>query len=244
MALPSFLFYHSFTTSQMVSLHSHQLFTHINSSFAELANPTIAKGQEKYMKNKFVFYGLQMPTWRKQSRLFFTIHGPLNESDLVSLVQLCYQSPYRELHYFSLELIEKHLEELSPSFVSVFEYLTITNSWWDTIDWIAKLVGIHFKRFPNLIPSTTDHWMHSNQMWLQRVCLLFQLHYKQHTDQVLLFSFVTQLAHSKEFFIQKAAGWALRQYSKTNPAAVYAFVQLQALPTLTRKEALRLINNP
>lgn len=81
-------------------------------------------------------------------------------------------------------------------------------------------------------------------MWLQRVCLLFQLHYKQHTDQALLFSFVKQLAHSEEFFIQKAAGWALRQYSKTNPAAVYEFVQLRTLPTLTRKEALRLINKP
>jgi len=230
--------------SQPASPHSLQLFTLINSSFEELANPFIAQGQEKYMKNKFVFYGLLMPTWRKQSRLFFTTYGPLNESDLVQLVQLCYHSPHRELHYFSLQLIEKQLKELPPSFISIFEYLITTNSWWDTVDWIAKLVGTHFKRFPELIPFTTDHWMHSNQMWLQRVCLLFQLHYKQHTDQALLFSFVKQLAHSKEFFIQKAAGWALRQYSKTNPAAVYEFVQLQTLPTLTRKEALRLINKP
>jgi 3-methyladenine DNA glycosylase AlkD len=86
--------------------------------------------------------------------------------------------------------------------------------------------------------------MQSDQLWLQRVCLLFQLHYKQDTDAKLLFHLITQVASSNQFFLQKAAGWALRQLSKVNPKAVITFVNSSTLSNLTRKEALRLINKP
>ena len=78
--------------------------------------------------------------------------------------------------------------------------------------------------------------MASGQLWLQRVCLIFQLTYKEKTDAELLFRYVRQVADSKEFFLQKGAGWALRQYSKTDPAAVRNFLDTTRLSSLTRRE--------
>ena len=83
--------------------------------------------------------------------------------------------------------------------------------------------------------------MDSGNIWLQRVCLIFQLAYKEKTDEALMFEYVRRVADSKEFFLQKGAGWALRQYSRTNPEVVRQFVESTRLAPLTRREALRLI---
>jgi 3-methyladenine DNA glycosylase AlkD len=84
--------------------------------------------------------------------------------------------------------------------------------------------------------------MDSGDMWLQRVCMIFQLTYKDKTNADLLFEYVRRLAGSKEFFLQKGAGWALRQYSRSNPEAVRQFVESHRLAPLTRREALRLMD--
>jgi 3-methyladenine DNA glycosylase AlkD len=86
--------------------------------------------------------------------------------------------------------------------------------------------------------------MASCNFWLQRVCLIFQLSYRNKTDAALLFKYVQMVAASKEFFLQKGAGWALRQYSRTDPEAVRAFVERTSLAPLTRREALRLMDKP
>ena len=119
--------------------------------------------------------------------------------------------------------------------------LITTNSWWDTVDWLAKLVGEHFRRYPALIRPGTERWMASDNFWLQRVCLIFQLKYKGATDAALLFGYVRRIAGSREFFLQKGAGWALREYSKTDPDDVRAFVETTRLAPLTKREALRLM---
>jgi 3-methyladenine DNA glycosylase AlkD len=172
-------------------------------------------------------------------------HGmpPIGDS-LTEVIQLCFADEYRELHYFALELAEKSAKKQAPEWIDVLERLILTQSWWDTVDWIAKLVGIHFKKYPELTQPVTARWMDSGALWLQRVCLIFQLHYKAQTDAELLFRYVARVADSKEFFLQKGAGWALRQYSRTNPEAVRAFVASHSLAALTRREALRLMDNP
>jgi 3-methyladenine DNA glycosylase AlkD len=66
------------------------------------------------------------------------------------------------------------------------------------------------------IKPTTSKWMQTSNIWLKRTAILFQLRYKTKTDEVLLYNFITQCSESDEFFIKKAIGWALREYSKTN----------------------------
>jgi 3-methyladenine DNA glycosylase AlkD len=83
--------------------------------------------------------------------------------------------------------------------------------------------------------------MKSGNIWLQRTCLIFQLKYKDDVSTELLSSFIKDLSNSKEFFIAKAIGWSLREYSKRNPSWVLDFVQNNTLQSLSRREALKRI---
>ena len=116
-------------------------------------------------------------------------------------------------------------------------------SWWDTIDRIAKkLVGEYFKVFPDKVDPYIEKWLESDNIWLQRTCLLFQLGYKEETDVDLLFKLVEELSEIDEFFIQKAIGWALREYSKIDPEVIRNFITSHDLSSLATREGLKIIN--
>ncbi len=216
---------------------------HVQRIMADRANPAIAEGQMAYMKHHFAFMGLKMPVWHAVAKeVFAQIPLPQGEQ-LIEVCQRCYDNEYREMHYFALELVQKSIKNQPEEFIHTLETLITTNSWWDSVDWIAKLVGIHFKQYPHLIVPTTERWMDSGILWLQRVAIIFQLHYKSSTDEELMFRYIKRVATSKEFFLQKAAGWALRQHSKINPEAVQLFVATHQLAPLTKREALRLMRN-
>jgi 3-methyladenine DNA glycosylase AlkD len=210
-------------------------------TFQAQGDPERAQQQIRYMRNQFEFFGLSMPRWMPLTKALHAAYGIPVGDDLKNLVRLCFQDDHREMHYFALETVQKSLKKQPAEFIDLLEELICTRSWWDSVDWLAKLVGIHFKAHPGLIRPVTERWMASENMWLQRVSMIFQLTYKDKTDAELLFEYIRRLAHSKEFFIQKGAGWALRQYSSTNPEAVVQFVQNTKLAPLTKREALRKI---
>ncbi len=213
----------------------------VRNIFHTHGNPETAQGQMAYMRNQFEYFGLKMPQWTALTKVIHQGQGLPHGEDLKELARLCFQDDHREMHYFALETVEKVLKTQPAAFIEFLEELILTHSWWDTVDWINKLVGLQFKRFPSLIVPVTERWMDSGNFWLQRVCLIFQLTYKEKTDTELMFKYVRRVADSKEFFLQKGAGWALRQYSRTNPAAVREFVASTRLSALTKREAMRLI---
>jgi 3-methyladenine DNA glycosylase AlkD len=214
----------------------------VKDTFRAQGDPAIAQGQMAYMRHKFEYFGLKMPAWTALAKDIIQQNGLPDTADLKALARLCFADEHREMHYFALEIVEKSLKKQAPDFIHFLEELICTQSWWDSVDWINKLVGAHFKKHPALILPTTERWMNSGNFWLQRVCLIFQLTYKDKTDFNLLGQYILRLSGSKEFFIQKAAGWALRQYSRTNPTAVAEFVAAHPhLAALTKREALRLM---
>jgi 3-methyladenine DNA glycosylase AlkD len=216
-------------------------YVHIRDSFRAQGKPEVAQGQMAYMRNQFDYFGLKMPAWTTLTKEIHRELGVPDGQDLIDLARLCYDDDHREMQYFAIETVQKMLKKQPPEFINFLEELILEKSWWDTVDWIAKLVGMHFQRYPDLIKPVTERWMASGELWLQRVCLIFQLRYKEHTDSELLFKYIRQLAGSKEFFLQKAAGWALRQYSKTKPEAVLIFLATSTVSTLTRREGGRLL---
>jgi len=217
-------------------------YTLVAARFRAAGDPSIAQGQMAYMRHQFEFFGLKAPHWVAISKQIFEENGLPAPADLPALTHLCFEDDHREMHYFALQCVEKTIKKHDAQAIQLLETLICTRSWWDTVDWIAKLVGIHFKRFPEQIKPVTERWMNSGNLWLQRVSIIFQLSYKKDTDAALLFEYIRRLANSKEFFIQKGAGWALRQYSRTNPEAVRAFIAATPLAPLTRREGLRLMD--
>lgn len=211
----------------------------VRDTFRESGNPEVARMQMWYMRHQFDYFGLKMPQWMPLTKAIHKEHGLPEGEDLKVLARLCFEDDHREMQYFALETVQKKLKEQAPEFIDFLEELILTKSWWDTVDWIAKLAGMHFRHFPELISPVTERWMDSGNIWLQRVCLIFQLTYKEKTDAALMFGYIRRLSDSKEFFIRKGAGWALRQYSKTAPGAVKEFVATSRLAPLTKREALK-----
>jgi 3-methyladenine DNA glycosylase AlkD len=212
----------------------------VKALFRAHGDPAIAQQQMKYLRNQFAFFGLKTPELMILTREIIAQSGIPEGQDLQQLVKLCYEDQHRELHHFALELVQRQLKKQKPDFTPFLEELILTKSWWDTVDWLAtKLVGAHLKRFPELIPEWPNRWIESDNIWLQRTAILFQLKYKQETDEELLFRYILRRSDSKEFFVQKGAAWALREYSKTDPETVIAFIENNPLPALTRREGLK-----
>ncbi|MCA6361886.1 MAG: DNA alkylation repair protein [Bacteroidetes bacterium] len=206
--------------------------------FAAQGNPAEAVAMAAYMKNNFVFFGIKATPRRVLGNTFIKQHGlPERPEDTVRAI---WQLPERELHYFAMELCGKLAKKAPPERLTLYEELILNNSWWDSVDYISPhLCGPHFIRYPDLRNHTIKKWRNSSNIWLMRSALLFQMTYKQQTDEELLFSLCREMAGVDEFFIKKAIGWSLRQYARIKPGNVQKFVKNTPLPALSLREALK-----
>lgn len=220
----------------------HPYIHNLRLAFQQKANPKNAAQQKAYMRNQFAYFGLKAAQQQGLQREFLKAHGMPAMDEIHTIITELWQQPEREIQYFGIHLMKKMGKQAGAEMVSLYEFMITTKAWWDTVDGIAAwLVGEHFLRFPQQIPVYTEKWMASGNFWLQRTALLFQLKYKNKTDTKLLFNLIDRLAHKDEFFIRKAIGWVLREYSKTDPRAVIRFVETHELKPLSRKEALKFV---
>lgn len=205
------------------------------------ADPLKAAPMKKYMRDQFEYLGIKSPQMAKLQKEFVAEYGlpPLEELD--GIVRDLWALPQREYQYLALGLIGKFEKRVTENFIVNLEYLITHKSWWDTVDTIAgHPVGSMFKRFPSVKKTYLKKWRKSENFWLRRTTLLFQLGYKKETDFELLCDLVRENLGSDEFFINKAIGWALRQYAHTNPEPVRKFVKAtKELSPLSRREALK-----
>lgn len=214
----------------------------LREAFEQHADPGRAVQMSAYMRHKSAYYGIAAPIRQEISREFIRTCGLPGKEQLESLAVYAWNQPEREWQYAVMEILERFARKGDDALLPVAEFMITQKSWWDTVDYIApNIAGAVLKKHPELIPSQTEHWMNSGNLWLQRTCLLFQLKYRNETDQELLFRLCERLSDHKDFFIRKAIGWALREYSKRNPGAVMEFVNSHTLSPLSRKEALKRI---
>ena len=207
--------------------------------FVAAANPENTESMQKYMRNHFAFLGIKTPERKALIKAFIAKYGWPSVEDLPVVVKTLWEMPAREFQYVAIEMLVKHAKKLPENSLELLEYCITRKSWWDSVDSLASTVGVYFEKYPAQLPPTNARWLSSGNMWLQRSALIFQLRYRARTDEKLLHHNILQLASSKEFFIQKAIGWSLRQYARTNPSAVQNFVATHALPPLSRREALK-----
>lgn len=213
----------------------------LQSTFESERNTEKATDMEKYMRGMFPFIGLRAPDRKLLSRTFMR-ELKFQDEDMMSVIHSLWEKPEREYQYVAVDYLIKNKRYLNVEYLDMIKYLIVTKSWWDTVDLIAShLVGILFSKYPQLIKERGDEWLHSDNIWLQRTMLLFQLKYKEETDKELLFSIIRQTYHIDEFFIQKAIGWSLREYSKTNPDAVIDFIESHELSNLAKREGLKIM---
>jgi 3-methyladenine DNA glycosylase AlkD len=205
--------------------------------FEENRNSADAEPMRKYMKDHFLFLGIKSPLRKELEKQFFKETNLLKEPLNHEFVTELWKKDDREYQYTALAYLEKSLKKLQKEDLPFLEDLIVTKSWWDTVDALApKPVGEISRKYPEVIEETIKGWATNENLWLRRASILFQLKYKQQTNENLLFQYIQQNADSKEFFIQKAIGWALREYSKTNPYSVKRFIENNQLAPLSIRE--------
>ena len=143
--------------------------------------PERAAQQAKYMKEQFEFAGLMAKEWLGLIKAHYKTYGYPPDNQIIEFSEKCYRSAYREMHYIGLETVQRRLKHQPISFIEQLKWLIVTNSWWDTVDWLAGLVGHHLEKHPSLQLNTTDDWNRSDNIWLIRVSIIFQLKYKERT---------------------------------------------------------------
>lgn len=198
------------------------------------ANPEKAAGMSAYLKDQFAFLGIRKPERAALTKDF--LKRKKKESVDWEFVEACYARPQREFHYLAVDYVLLMKDYLAAEDVARIESLITRRSWWDTVDMFNIPLGCMFLEYPQT-GETMRRWMTSGNLWLRRMSILFQLHLKDKTDTGYLTDAIESNLGSKEFFINKAIGWALREYSKTDPEWVRAFLASHALAPLSVREA-------
>lgn len=203
-------------------------------------NASKAANMAAYLKNRFACYGIKSPIRNEIQKAWFASIKGLDYEHWDVVFNL-WNFPQRELHYVAIDFLNKvPKKDIRIDDHKFLEELLTTHSWWDSVDAIASnYVGKYFQKFPEMKDEVISRWRASDNFWLNRTCLIFQLKYKEQTDFELLKELIRQFQPNKEFFIQKAIGWSLRQHGKFFPNEVLSFVQEIHLQGLARREALK-----
>lgn len=205
------------------------------------ANRELAIPMENYMKNNFSFLGIKTEERRAIFKENYEKYKSEIKANFRTIAWELFNKKEREFHQCAIDLLVKEFKKnYVLEDIKLIENLIITNSWWDSVDVVAKyLLGGYLKQFPNETYVVIERFSNSNNMWLNRSAIIFQLSYKEKTNFDLLKSECEKHKESKEFFIQKAIGWALRDYSRFNPSGVSEYVNSTNLKPLSLREALR-----
>lgn len=213
----------------------------IRRGFEAARDDVRAAGMRWYMRDQFPFLGIQTPERRRLLREATAGLGRPSAEQLLAAARTLWSLPEREYQYAATDLLTRHERVLPADALSEIREFIVTKAWWDTVDALAaRVVGPMVLRHPELVPEM-DAWIESDDLWVTRSAILHQLTYKARTDEERLFRYCLRRAGDSDFFIRKAIGWALREYSKTAPDAVIAFVSTHgdALSPLSKREALQ-----
>ena len=190
--------------------------------FKSVADPEKAAPMSAYMRNRFPFLGIPTPERKKLSREYFKTINKIFSIDWAFIFK-CWEQPEREYQYLAVDYLEKFKGLLTPSDIANLHEIAVTKSWWDTIDGLDAIVGDIALRYP-VVNDILLEWSVDANLWLRRITIDHQLMRKDRTDVVLLEQILVNNLGQNEFFINKAIGWILRDYSKTDPDWVRNFI--------------------
>ena len=182
-----------------------------------------ARPMEVYMRDQFPFLGIAAPERNALYRKYFPSAKKTKIIDW-DFVDTCWEKEPREYQYVGANYLKAMQSYLTESDLPKLEHLVVTKSWWDTVDILDRVVGSLVYDKPEL-GEIIVQWRLSDNIWLRRVAIDHQLLRKQKTNVRLMEKILLNNLDQTEFFINKAIGWALRDYSKTNPKWVASFIE-------------------
>ena len=213
--------------------------------FQNVENQSQAVKMAAYMKNIAPFFGVSSEPRRAiYNDWKNSLPTDLSSEHRWSIVFELWEQEERELHYVAVDWINSwNVKSLKIEDSSQLRFILQSKSWWDIVDPLASnFLGKLLIKFPEVKNELIDNWSEINDFWLHRSTIIFQLKYKQKTDLDLLSQQIKRFKSNKEFFIQKAIGWALRDISKWNPEWVKNQVEYQELTGIAKREASKYLS--
>ena len=210
----------------------------------DAADPVRAPQQRAYMKSDMPYFGVGVPQCRRIAASVFNAN-PLPDAQTweATILELWRKATHREERYAAVELLlfKRYSRWIEPARLSMIEELVVTGAWWDYVDAIAgRGMGTMLAAHPRPTKSWLRHWAKDDNVWKRRTAILAQLRAKGATDRKLLADVIRPSIGEPDFFLRKGIGWALREFSKTDPDWVVEFVETHTgLSVLSRREALK-----
>lgn len=190
--------------------------------FEENQDENNAFEMSKYMRNKFLFYGLPTPLRRKAYKTILNQEKANKKIDW-KFLDYCYNDEHREFQYFVIDYLFALKKYLSINDLPKIKRYIKTKPWWDTIDSFNKIVA-YIALIDNKMSYVMIEWSTDEDFWIRRIAIIHQLYQKEKTNTKLLEEILVNNLGGTEFFINKAIGWSLREYSFTNPIWVKKFI--------------------
>jgi 3-methyladenine DNA glycosylase AlkD len=230
---------------QDISKAGKKLLRALRQSLRYHADPAKAPIMQAYMKSAMPYLGVQTPEHRRICRQVFRAH-PLDsfENWRDTVLTLWREAQFREERYAAIALAAYHpyRDFRTVRALPLYKEMITTGAWWDYVDPIAtRQIGELLRKSPERMALTLRKWAVADDIWLRRSAILAQLNFKTDTDLALLYDCIRPSLGRPEFFLQKAMGWALRQYARTDPEEVLQYVQdhRSQLSALSMREALK-----
>lgn len=193
-------------------------------------NQEVAEKQAAYLRHQFEFIGLKTPVRRQLQKVFL---ANLCKNKVIdwSFVWKMWQLPEREFQYLAADYLIKMKKYLINADLFEIKKLAVAKSWWETVDTLDELVGYLLLTDKSLsVLTEIEKWAVDDNFWVRRLAIDCQLGFKEKTDTVLLESVLTKnlsgSTFDQEFFINKAIGWVLRDFSKTDADWVREFIKI------------------
>lgn len=222
--------------------YQRELVTLVQRELAARGDPEKAVAMAAYMKTEMPFYGVQKPARAEILRRVAAELAPTTEDEYRKGIEALWDLAHREEKYLAIAYARRFHRYITRAQLDLHERMIVEGAWWDFVDDIAaNLVGALLLDYRESMRPVMEAWIDDPDRWRRRAAILSQLRHKERTDAEMLFDFCRRRAHETEFFIRKAIGWALREYSKTDPEAVAAFLRAEgdALSGLSRREAAK-----
>ncbi len=215
----------------------------VRDGLATLGDPAKAPQMQAYMKSAMPFRGVPTPARRELMRGLLAAWAPGERPVWEATVRMLWDgAEYREERYAAIDVCGHRSARTwqDAAAMPMYEHLIVSGAWWDHVDAVAiHFAGPILRADPDTVTPTIRGWATAGDRWLRRSAIIVQNGAKNATDTDLLAEAIDANLDDGDFFLRKGIGWALREYAKTNPEWVRAFVATRELSPLSRREATK-----
>lgn len=216
------------------------LVAHVRRRLHEHADPSLAPGQQAYMKSSMPFLGVRVPEVRRLTKAAARSKPPADLDELEGVARTLWDdATHREERYAATVLTGLRVAKGRLELLPLYEHMAVTGAWWDHVDEVAHRIADLHDAHPGPTAEIVRRWATSDDLWLRRLAILSQLGRRDRVDLTLLTEVIEPNIEDTEFFIRKAIGWALREVARVDPPWVRDFVEQHELSPLSRREALK-----